>query len=78
MSKRDSKIKKPNLQSSLIDKGKHVTQIFHFIGGVKRTFKGIKTETIRQGQFTKLECKNGVTLMINDKNILMIEVIVEK
>lgn len=71
-------MREPNLQSSLIDKGKYVTQIFHFVGGVKRTFKGIKTETIRQGQFTKLECKNGATLMINDKNILMIEVFVEE
>ena len=78
MGKGNSKMREPNLQSSLIDKGKYVTQIFHFVGGIKRTFKGIKTETIRQGQFTKLECKNGVTLMINDKNILMIEVIVEK
>lgn len=78
MGKGDNKMKEPNLQSSLIDKGKYVTQIFHFVGGIKRTFKGIKTETIRQGQFTKLECKNGATLMINDENILMIEVFVEE
>jgi hypothetical protein len=71
-------MKEPNLQSSLIDKGEFVTQIFHFVGGIKRTFKGIKTETIRQGQFTKLECKNGATLMINDSNILMVEVFVEE
>ena len=71
-------MKEPNLQSSLIDKAEYVTQIFHFVGGIKRTFKGIKTETIRQGQFTKLECKNGVTLMINDENVLMIEVFMEK
>ena len=67
-----------NLQSSLIAKGKYCTQILHFVGGVKRTFKGIRTDTIRQGQLTKLECKNGTTILINDKNILCIEVFHEE
>tara|TARA_Y100001937_G_scaffold61656_1_gene84439 strand:- start:9901 stop:10107 length:207 start_codon:yes stop_codon:yes gene_type:complete len=66
-----------DLQSSLKSKGKHVTQIIHFVGGVKRTFEGIKTAEIKQGQMTKLETKDGRIIMINDKNVLCIEVFSE-
>ena len=58
--------------------GKYVTQIFHFVGGEKRTYDGIEVESIRQGQFTKFKCKNGAMVMINDKNVLMIEVFKDK
>ena len=67
-----------NLKSSLVDYSKCVTQIIHFIGGEKRTFHGVLTETIKQGQFTKMQCKNGTVLMINDKNVLCIEVFKEE
>jgi|TARA_R110002074_G_scaffold10220_1_gene39255 hypothetical protein len=63
-----------DLQSSVKQQGTYVTQIFHFVGGEKRTYDGIEVESIRQGQFTKFKCKNGAMVMINDKNILMIEV----
>ena len=63
-----------DLQSSERQQGKYVTQIFHFVGGEKRTYDGIEVESIRQGQFTKFKCKNGAMVMINDKNVLMIEV----
>ena len=63
-----------DLQSSVRQQGKYVTQIFHFVGGEKRTYDGIEVESIRQGQFTKFKCKNGAMVMINDKNVLMIEV----
>ena len=66
-----------DLQSSLKSKGKHVTQIIHFVGDVKRTFEGIKTAEIKQGQMTKLETKDGRIIMINDKNVLCIEVFSE-
>ena len=61
-----------DLQSSIKQQGKYVTQIFHFVGGEKRTYDGIEVESIRQGQFTKFRCKNGALVLINDKNILMI------
>tara|TARA_B100000519_G_C13981563_1_gene314891 strand:- start:333 stop:572 length:240 start_codon:yes stop_codon:yes gene_type:complete len=63
-----------DLQSSIKQQGKYVTQIFHFVGGEKRTYDGIEVESIRQGQFTKFRCKNGALVLINDKNVLMIEV----
>ena len=51
----------------------YVTQIYHFVGGVKRTYSGIEVKSIRQGQFTKFRCKNGALVMINDANVLMVE-----
>ena len=44
-----------DLQSSLKSKGEYVTQIIHFVGGVKRTFEGVSTSKRKQGQMTKLE-----------------------
>ena len=69
-----------NLMSSLNDwtVGDYITQIYHFIGGVKRTYNGIEIKTIRQGQFTKFRCKNGAIVMINDANVLMIETFQEE
>ena len=58
--------------------GDYVTQIIHFIGGEKRTFHNIKSSSIRQGQFTKFQQKDGTWIMINDKNVLCIEVFNEK
>jgi hypothetical protein len=63
-----------DLESTVKKQGKFVTQIIHFMNGEKRTFENIKTENIKQGQFTKLETKDGRLIMINDKNILCIEV----
>jgi len=67
-----------NLKSSIIKKGKYVSQILHFVGGEKRTFNNVDTESIKQGQFTKFETKDGRLIMINDKNILCIEIIEEE
>ena len=66
-----------DLKSSVREQGKYVTQIFHFIGGVKRTYDCIIVDSIRQGQFTKFKCKNGAMVIINDSNVLMIEVFPE-
>ncbi|MDC6464857.1 hypothetical protein PQZ39_00335 [bacterium] len=63
-----------DLQSTVKQQGKYVTQIIHFINGEKRTFENIKTDSIKQGQFTKLETQDGRLIMINDKNVLCIEV----
>ena len=63
-----------DLQSSLKSQGKYVTQIIHFVCGVKRTFEGVKTSKIKQGQMTKLKTKDGRVIMINDSNVLCIEV----
>jgi len=67
-----------NLKSTISSYSKYVTQIIHFVGGEKRTFHGVLTETIKQGQFTKIQCKNGTVLMVNDKNVLCIEIFKEE
>ena len=66
-----------DLQSSIKSQGEYVTQIIHFVGGEKRTFEHIKSTYIKQGQFTKLETKDGRYILINDKNVLCIEVFAE-
>jgi len=66
-----------SLKSTVTKKGKYVTQILHFIGGEKRTFEGVDTDSIKQGQFTKFETKDNRLVMVNDKNILCIEIIPE-
>ena len=66
-----------DLQSSLKKKGKFVTQIIHFKDGVKRTFEGVSTSKIKQGQFTKLELKDGRAVLVNVENVLCIEVFSE-
>tara|TARA_R100000231_G_C5329817_1_gene165990 strand:+ start:1312 stop:1521 length:210 start_codon:yes stop_codon:yes gene_type:complete len=63
-----------DLQSSVKRKGKYVTQIIHFKDGIKRTFEGVSTSSIKQGQFTKLELKDGRYILVNDDNVLCIEV----
>ena len=67
-----------DLQSSLKEKGEYVTQIIHFVGGVKRTYQGVSTSKIKQGQMTKLETKDGRIIMVNDTNVLCVEVFGEK
>jgi hypothetical protein len=67
-----------DLKSSTERKGKTVTQIVTFIGGTKKTFRGVITSTIEQGQFTKFETKDGRLIMINDTNVLCVEVFEEE
>lgn len=66
-----------NLKSSTNKLGRYVTQIIHGVNGTKLTFNGINTESIKQGQFTKMDLKDGRILMVNDKNVLAIEVFKE-
>ena len=67
-----------NLKSTVNEQGEVVTQIIHFIGGIKRTYHGILSSSIKQGQFTKFKDVNGNMIMINDANVLCIEVFKEK
>lgn len=63
-----------DLQSTTKSQGEVVTQIIHFINGEKRTFENILTNSVKQGQFTKLTTLDGRLIMINDKNVLCVEV----
>jgi len=66
---------KVDLKSSVTEVVGHLTtQIIHFVGGEKRTFTDVLSESIRQGQFTKFKQQDGTWIMINDKNVLCIEV----
>jgi len=67
-----------NLKSTVNGQGDVVTQVIHFVGGVKRTYHGILSNSIKQGQFTKFKCIDGTMIMINDANVLCIEVFKEK
>ena len=67
-----------DLESSIKTQGEWVTKIIHFLGGEKRTLTGVNTRSIRQGQFTKFSLKNGSYVMVNDKNVLMVEIFNEK
>tara|TARA_Y100000034_G_scaffold34572_1_gene42423 strand:- start:2780 stop:2998 length:219 start_codon:yes stop_codon:yes gene_type:complete len=71
-------VMKVDLESSVKNQGQWVTKIIHFIGGEKRTIEGVNTHTIRQGQFTKFHLRDGSYLMVNDKNVLIIEVFKEQ
>lgn len=68
----------PNMKSTVTTQGEVVTQIIHFVGGVKRTYHSIISSSIKQGQFTKFKCVDGSMVMINDINVLCIEVFTEK
>jgi len=67
-----------DLKSTVKEQGKVVTQIIHFISGEKRTFHGILSESIKQGQFTKFKTIDGTMICINDKNVLCIEIFKER
>lgn len=67
-----------DLESSVKEQGQWVTKIIHFVHGEKRTIEGVNTHTIRQGQLTKFILKDNSYVMVNDKNVLMIEVFSEK
>ena len=67
-----------NLHSSTTQMGATVTQIIHFTNGNKRTFSGILTDSIRQGEFTKMMLKDGRMLMINTANVDCVEVFNEE
>lgn len=73
-----SKKKFLNLNSTVNKQGKTVTQIIHFKDGIKRTFYGIKPESIIQGQFTKFFKEDGSMILVNDNNVLCIEVFTEE
>jgi hypothetical protein len=66
-----------HLNSSVLEKGKVVTQIIIFSGGNKKTFKGIKSESIHQSEFTRFDLVDGRRIYINPKNVDCFEVFPE-
>lgn len=70
--------KPTSLRSSVEKQGKVVTQIITGITGIKKTFRGVKTETLEQGQFTHFETLDGRLVMVHDRNVLCVEVFREE
>lgn len=71
------KEKEINLRSTVENVGKTVTQIIHFSHGNKRTFHGILTSTIKQGEFTKFMLDDGRMILINTNNVDCVEIFKE-
>jgi len=67
-----------NLQSTVNSMGEIVTQIIHFSYGEKRTFKNIVSSTITQWEFTKMKTTDGRMILINTKNVILVEVFNQK
>ena len=42
----ENKVDYPNMKSTVNTQGEVVTQIIHFVGGIKRTYHGILTSSI--------------------------------
>ena len=69
---------KTHLNSSVIEKGKIVTQIIMFKDGSKKTFSGVITNTIAQSEFTRFDLLDGRSVYVNQANVNCFEVISEK
>jgi len=63
-----------NLQSTVNQLWENVTQIIHWNHWEKRTFKNIISSSIIQGEFTKMRTTDGRMIMVNTKNVFLIEV----
>ena len=62
------------LKSTVENIGTTCTQIIHFVGEVKRTVTNIKTASIKQGEMTKFSTSDGRMILVNTRNVLMVEV----
>ena len=63
-----------NLLSSVAKEGRYVTKIIHFKDGYRKTIHNVDTHSIEEGRFTKFKTEDGKMILVNDKNVLMIEV----
>lgn len=67
-----------SLLPSMEKKGKIVTQIITFSKGNKKTFRGIKVDSIAQGEFVHFELLDGRMIYINQRNVDFFEVFSEE
>jgi hypothetical protein len=66
-----------SLLSSVEDKGEVVTQVIGFSSGNKKTWSGVKTDTIQQSEFTRFDTIDGRRVYINTRNVDWFEIIPE-
>ncbi|MBP9760581.1 MAG: hypothetical protein KBD24_04460 [Candidatus Pacebacteria bacterium] len=64
-----------SLHSSVEQQGKVVTQITGFRDGSKKTWRGVKTDTIEEGSFCKFETEDGRKVYVNTQNVNWFEII---
>jgi hypothetical protein len=62
-------------KSSVEAKGKVVTQITGFRDGTKKTWRGVKTDTIEEGSFCKFETTDGRKVYVNINNVNWFEIL---
>jgi len=65
------------IHSTVAEKGNTVTEVITMIGGYKKTFKGVKTDSFLNGEFTHFDTLDGRKVMIRTDNVLIIEVVKE-
>lgn len=63
-----------SLKSSTEKVGEVVTQIIGFKDGSKKTFRNIKTSSITQSEFTRMETTDGYWIYVNPDNVNWFEV----
>jgi hypothetical protein len=65
---------KKDLKSSVAQKGDVVDQYILFSNGNEKTYRGVKTESISQSQFTRFELVDGTRVYVNTRNVDAFEV----
>jgi hypothetical protein len=70
-------MEKNDLRSSVIEKGKIVTQIIIFSKGNKKTFRGVISDSISQSEFTRFDLTDGRRIYVNTENVDCFEIIPE-
>lgn len=61
------------MHSTIAELGNTVTQVITMIGGYKKTFRGVKTDSFLVGEYSHFETVDGRKVMIRTENILIIE-----
>lgn len=75
---KDLKFDPPAIHTSISEVGDSVTQVITMVGGYKKTFRGILTNTIMQGEFTHFTTRDGRKVMVRTDNVLFVETTSEK
>lgn len=63
------------MHSSVEQLGETVTQIIGFASGQKKTWHGVKTNTIEQSEFTRFDTTDGRRVYVRTANVDWFEVI---
>jgi len=61
------------MHSTIAELGQTVTQVITMIGGYKKTFRGVKTDSFLVGEYSHFETTDGRKVMIRTENILIVE-----